>query len=804
MRVTVRIGCGGINCAPLSLMNQGLSFIPRLTLIAAVVSLSPVTPTALHAQVGLPVAPTSQKIVKDVQIVFKGGAKLDENRVRSQMATREGQPFSDEAIERDIRALYATGAIENLDIRAVDVAGGVRVIVEISGRGGISELNFVGNTAFDDSRLGKEIEINVGDPVDDIKLTAAQQRILEMYEKKGFSEVTITYDVTPSVREGFSTVTFKIDEGARGVINDIRFEGNTAISSRKLRSNLKSKEHHFWNLWGKAGKLQNDALQEDIKIVEQAFQDEGYVYAKVVEVRREPVSAKKLDLVFVIQEGGKYDVSGVSISGNTIFQNDVLMAGIQTEPGFPYVASFIDADQKRIQDYYGSRGYADTRVETSLIETGPGQIKVAFNILEGPKSFINKVNISGNSATEDRVIRRELPFAPGEELNTVKIAAGKSRLEGLGYFGSVDVRNNPSGAEGYKDVDITVTEQSTGTVNFGAGFTSIDSLTGFLTVTQTNFDISDWKDFRGAGQRFNASIRGGALTRNVSVSWTEPWFMGRELELTVQAFYQSQFFLSDKYDQTNLGASVGLRKKTGEHSYLQGTLTLQQVEIDNINPAATALIRSEAGTYVQSKIDVAWVHDTRDNLFLTRRGHKFEVGLMASAMDVEAYGINFGGQQYFNLVGDSILFLEGSFKHLENYGGARVPIFERLFLGGPNNLRGFGFRQAGPRETTGEPLGGLTSVNATAEYTVPVNIIGAHADKAPRFAVFGDIGSISGAVGSFVGNGDIYSDIGIGVRFIVPMLGPAPIRLDYAVPMDRDQFSGSNGGRWQFNMGYRF
>jgi len=785
-------------------MNQGFSFIPRLTFLALAVSITTLTPVSLQAQIGMPIAPASRKIVRDVQFIFKGGAKVDEARLRSQMSTREGQPLSDELVERDIRALYGTGIVENLDIRAVDVPGGVRVIVEVSGRGGVGEIIFVGNSAFDGDRLRKETEIKIGDPVDDIKLTEAQKKIVEMYEKKGFTEVAITYDVTPSTREGFSTVAFKIDEGARGIINDIRFEGNTAISSRKLRQKLKSSEHHFWNLWGKAGKLKNDELQEDIKTIELAFQDEGYVYAKVLEVRREPVSAKKLDLVFVIQEGGRYDVSGVSLSGNTIFQSDTLMAGIKTEPNFPYVASFVQADEKRIRDYYGSRGYADARVETSLLETGPGQVKVAFNIYEGTKSYINKVNISGNAHTEDRVIRRELPFAPGEELNTVKIAAGKSRLEGLGYFGAVDVRNNPAGAEGFKDVDITVAEQSTGTVNFGAGFTSIDSITGFLSVTQTNFDILDWKDFRGAGQRFNANLQGGALRRNATISWTEPWFLGRELELTLQAFYQGQFFLTDKYDQNNAGMAASLRKRTGEHSFILGTLTLQQVEIANLNPASSALIRSEAGSFVQSKVDISWVHDTRDNLFLIRRGHKLEAGISVSALDVETYGVNLGGQQYYNLVGDSILSFEGYFRHVQNWGGSRVPIFDRLFLGGANDLRGFGFRGAGPREATGEPIGGLTSVYATAEYNVPVNIIGAHADKAPRLAVFGDIGSISGANGSIVGNGDIYSDIGLGLRFIVPFLGPAPVRLDYAIPMDRDQFSGSSSGRWQFNLGYKF
>ena len=169
--------------------------------------------------------------------------------------------------------------------------------------------------------------------------------------------------------------------------------------------------------------------------------------------------------------------------------------GIDTRAG-----SFVKADEKMVQDYYGSRGYADARVDTSLVDAGPGQIKVLYRLTEGTKSFLRKVNISGNSVTKDHVIRRELPFAPGEEMNTVKIDAGKQRLENMNYFSAVDFRNNPTGQEGTKDVDVTVSEQSTGTINFGAGFSSIDSLVGFLDLTQTNFDLFDWPGLRGGGQ----------------------------------------------------------------------------------------------------------------------------------------------------------------------------------------------------------------------------------------------------------------------------------------------------------------
>jgi len=783
-------------------MNHGTSTLSRLTLLFVVaITLLTATTQQARAQAGLPAAPAVKKIVQDVQVVIKGAVKLDENRIRSQLSTRVGQPFSNESVERDIRALYSTGAVENLDIRAVDVAGGVKVIVEIIGRGGIAEINFIGNTAIDNSKLRKDIAVKVGDPVDDIKLSAAQQKIVEVYEKKGFSDVIASYDITPSAREGFSTVTFKIDEGARGIIHDIRFEGNTAIKSRVLRGSIKSQEHHIWNLWGKKGKLSNQDLQEDIKKIEQAFQDKGYVYAKVTEVRREPVSSKQMDLVYVINEGAKYDVSAVKITGNTIFTTEVLMQGIKTEPGFPYVGSFIKADEKMVQDYYGSRGYADARVETSILETGAGQVAVAYNITEGTKSYISKVNISGNSVTKDEVIRRELPFAPGEELNTVKIEAGKSRLQNLNYFSSVDIRNTPTTATGYKDVDINVQEQSTGTVNFGAGFSSIDSITGFIQVTQTNFDIRDWKDFRGGGQRFNTNIRAGALRRDVTVSWTEPWFLGRELALTVEAFYHNLYYLSNFFNQVNVGVSSGLRKRLGEHSYIESTYTLQQIKIGGIASGASALIAQEAGSYLQSKIDTNFVHDTRDSVFITRSGHKIEAGILLSGLggDVPVYGGNIGGQQYFNLPGDTILSFEGMFRVVNSWNSNRVPIFERQFLGGANNLRGFTYRHAGPKDNTGEPIGGLTSIYASSEFSVPVHIT-ANTEKSPRVVVFGDVGSIGGATGAAYGNGAIYSDAGIGLRLFLPV---GPIRVDYAVPIGKDATSG-NGGRFQFNMGYKF
>lgn len=776
----------------------------------------------VNAQVSLDSpASTGKSIVRDVQVVFKGAATLDANRVKAQMATRVGEPYTDESVERDIRTLYATGSVENVDIQSVNVAGGVRVVVTLSGRGGIGEISFLGNGAIDNDKLRKEIEVKVGDSVDDARLTAAQQKIRELYEKKGFSDVLVTYDVTPSTKDGFSSVIFKIEEGSRGLIGDIRFEGNNAISSRALKGKIKSKEKTFYRLWGKAGKLDNQTVIDDVKSIEQAFQDEGYVYVKVG-YRRDPIDEKSTALVFEINEGGKYDVASVDLQGVTVFTKDELTPAIRTESGYAYSGSDVRGDEKMILDYYGSRGYADARVDTQLTDAGPGKLNVVYAVTEGTKSFIRKVNISGNIKTKDEVIRRELPFAPGDPLNTVQLETAQTTLENMNYFDGkgdanpLTIRPVSTEVDGFKDVEVNVAEKPTGSVNFGAGFSSVDSLVGFVDVTQTNFDISDWGDFRGAGQRFNMNIRYGIRTSSFNTSWTEPWFLGQKLALTVSLFYQNLFYLSNRYDQINAGASVSLRKPIGQHAYLEGTYTLQQTTIDvDQGPSdnTTQLIRDEDGDYLVSKLELNFVHDTRDSVFITRKGHKFEAGIMGAGLggDIEAFGANIGGQQFFHLPGDTILSFEGMARYVDGSGGrdGRLPIFERQFLGGAYNLRGFDYRDAGPKDVTGEPIGGNVSLFGSVEYSFPII-------EKVRGAVFWDVGMVqsdltaaSGSTGGIrnggpiIGDGEIYSNVGIGVRMFLPV---GPIRLDLGLPIVKpsdDNFVG-NSPRFQFNMGYRF
>ncbi|RBP47426.1 Beta-barrel assembly machine subunit BamA [Roseimicrobium gellanilyticum] len=739
-----------------------------------------------QAEAALP----AKKVVRSVQVISAGGAQIDENRIKANMGTRAGAPFEEEVVERDIKNLYATGLVESVDITTQDAAGGVNVIVKVTGRGAIGEVAFTGNTVYDADRLRKEVEVKINEPVEESKLFTGANKIRELYNKKGFADVGVEYKLESLPTAGFVRVVYHINEGSRGIIHDIRFEGLTAVKESALRSKLKLKEKRIWHLWGKAGKLNNDDLQEDIRTVERAVQDRGYVYAKVVQVRREPVGGDKIDLVYVVDEGKQYSVSDVAIEGNTVFTSDELNPALIMEGGAAYSATDISADEKMLSEYYGSRGYADARIDTSVIPAGADSVKILYRITEGEKSYIRKINIEGNTKTQDRVIRRELAFAPGEEFNTVRIERSRSRLTNMGYFSAVDFRNNPTGTPGYKDIDITVTEQSTGSINVGAGFSSIDSLVGFFSLTQTNFDITNWPNFTGGGERFNIDIRAGDKRRDFSISWVQPWLFGHRLSFGVDLFYRDLYYLSDVYDQREYGASFNLRKPIGEHAYVEGVFTSRQVEIMDVDDDASQIIKDEEGEYFQNKIDFSLVHDTRDSVYLTTKGHKVQLGAMVSAGgDVDAYGFSLEGAQYFSLPYNMIFSLEGALRAVD---GDDVPIFERLFLGGANNLRGFDYRDVGPKDENGEPIGGLTSAYMSAELTFPII-------EKVRGAVFYDVGMVSGD--SYDWGGDVNSDVGIGLRLY--FLPTGPIRLDFGIPVQADEDNDSSG-QFNFNLGYRF
>jgi outer membrane protein insertion porin family len=421
---------------------------------------------------------------------------------------------------------------------------------------------------------------------------------------------------------------------------------------------------------------------------------------------------------------------------------------------------------------------------------------VHYNVEEGTRSFVNRVNIEGNTRTKDKVIRREVLVAPGDVFNTVRVDTTKKRLENLGYFAKVETYPEDTDIPGRKDLTVLVQEKRTGSLSFGGGFSTVDKLVGFAELTQGNFDLFNWPSFTGGGQKFRLRLQYGTERKDFILAVTEPYFLDRRLALTGQAFYTEANYLSSEYDQRNYGFTLEMRKPINAYTYGSLGYTVQDIDIFNVDPNASEFIQSQKGSFVESKVFSSVVFDSRDNPLLSRRGQRitFSPAIAGGFLggDTQIYAFDLEGSQYFRLPKDTILLINGEIATVSQWGsGSDVPIFERLFLGGSNNLRGFPFREVGPKDEFGEPKGGKSMARATLEWTFPI------IEKA-RGAIFYDTGFVNSDPWSF-GFNHMASDVGVGLRLDLPI---GPLRLDYGYPVMRDGYNG--GGHFNFNVGYQF
>jgi outer membrane protein insertion porin family len=818
------------------------------------------TPASLHGQQE---APT----VRSVDVQYSGPATVSKDAILAQMRTAVGQPYSDSTVEDDIRNLYKTGTIQNVRIFAQPEGDGVKVIVAVQTRQVLRELVIDGARRVSAKKLRKEIGVRLNAPVNEDDLQKARQKIVDRYQSKGFTDITVDFRVEPiDESRGTARVIYTITEGAKGAVSRIHFEGNEHFSERLLRKQMKTRGKTMISFVDKSGRLDEVQLQQDLDSVKEFYQNHGYVDVEVQEARRERKRGPLL-ITVGIKEGTLYHVKKLSFTGYKQTTEEKIRKVIKMKEGAVYSPKQLHDDAKALADNYGSGGYVDLIVLPQGAPAGPGLIDVHYKIEEGNRSFVERINIIGNTRTKDKVIRREVLIAPGDVFNTVRVETTKKRLENLGYFTKVETYPEETGVEGRKDLVVLVEEKRTGSLNFGAGYSTVDQLIGFVELTQGNFDITNWPGLTGAGQKFRAKAQIGSSRQDFVVAVTEPYFLDQKLSLGGQLFYSEASYLSSAYDQRNYGLSLELRKPLISWMYAVLGYSLQNYEIFNVANHVSPAILAEEGTTTKSQVSTSLVWDRRDNPFLTRKGERISISSYVSGGplqgDEQIYGFDIEATKYFRFPGDLILLFDVEAATVDVWNKPEttnipgftgfvfdingvpvvdpanppatlsekvpvrvptVPIFDRLYLGGSNNLRGFRFRDISPKDFNGQPIGGQSMARSTVELTFPI------IEKA-RGAIFYDAGFVNVDPWDFSNetivvprglnaqasakyarlNGLPYvltpkqtfdsfgSDFGIGVRLDLPI---GPLRLDYGYPLNR---AGNTGhGHLNFSVGYQF
>src|SRR5437762_1050270 len=740
--------------------------------------------------------PQGPPIVRSIEVEYTGPGTVSKERILAQIRTRVGQPYSNEVVEQDIAALYKTGSIQNVRIFAQPQGDGLRVMVAVQTRSILREIVIDGAERVKAQRLRKEIKLKLNQPVNEQQLEEARQKIIEIYQGRGFTDVSVQFRIDPiDEKRGTSRVVYTVNEGVRGGVSRINFEGNTHFSAKLLRKQMKTRGRTPIYFLEKSGRLDEVQLKQDLDKIREFYQDHGYIDVEIKDVSKDRTEKGPMINTIVIVEGPQYHVRKLSITGYQNTTEQKIRVLLKMKEGSVYSPKQLRDDAKAVADAYGSGGYVDLVVQPEGTPAGPALIDVHYSIEEGVRSFVNRVNIEGNTRTKDKVIRREVLVAPGDVFNTVRVDITKKRLENLGYFAKVETYPEDTDVPGRKDLTILVQEKRTGSLSFGGGFSTIDQLVGFVELTQGNFDLFNWPSFTGGGQKFRVRIQYGTQRRDFILTLTEPYFLDRRLSLTGQLFYNEANYLSALYDQRNYGVMFELRKPINSYMYLTLGYTLQDVDIFNVAGSAPDFIQSQQGSFVESKIFSSIVVDSRDNALLSHRGQRITFSPMIAGGflggDTQIYGLDLEGSQYFHLPKDLILLINGEIATVNQWGnGTEVPIFERLFLGGSNNLSGFPVREVGPQEN-GEPIGGQSMARTTVELTFPI------IEKA-RGAVFYDTGFVNSDSWSF-GFNHIASDIGIGLRLDLPI---GLLRFDYGYPIQRDGYNG--GGHFNFNVGYQF
>jgi outer membrane protein insertion porin family len=742
------------------------------------------------------VARQGPPIVRSIDVQYTGPATISRERILAQMRTKIGLPYSDTVAENDIRAIYNTGQVQNVRIFGQPEGDGVKVIVAVQTRTMLNEIQIDGATRISPKKLRKNLGVKLNTPLREEDLEKGRQKIAETYQAHGFNDVEVTFRVEAiDAIRGTSRAIYTVNEGIKGSVSTVRFEGNTHFSDGVLRKQMKTRQKTLFSFVDKSGRLDETQLQDDLQKVREFYQNHGYIDVAVRDVTKQRTSSGALQIVIAIDEGPQYHVGKLTFVGYKATNEQKLRAVVKMKEGSVYSAKAIKDDAKALADAYGSGGYVDLTIVPETSEAHDRLIDITYKIDEGQRSYVERISISGNTRTKDKVIRREVLIAPGDIFNTVRVETSKKRLENLGYFSKVDTFPVDTEVEGRKYLDIQVEEKRTGSLNFGAGFSTVDSLIGFIELTQGNFDITNWPSLTGGGQKFRIRLQGGTERKDVELALTEPWFLDRPISVGFTAFYHEANYLSSIYDQRNYGFSLDVRK--GIRPFLYGSLGYRLESIDTFNVALSASpqLVAETGPSTKSVFTANLTWDRRDNPFLTRSGERitYTWWVAGPGGTEQIYGFDVEASKYWRLPWDTILLINAEVAGVDRWGDQTklVKIYDRLFLGGSNNLRGFDFRDVGPKDRNGEPLGGQSMARATIEWTFPI------VEKA-RGALFYDTGFVNTNPWDYNFN-NVASDIGFGLRLDLPI---GPLRVDYGIPL---QQAGNHGsGKFNFNVGYQF
>ncbi|MCZ8124702.1 MAG: outer membrane protein assembly factor BamA [Magnetospirillum sp.] len=733
------------------------------------------------------------------EIRVEGTQRIAPETVRSYVTLQPGDALDPEGLDRSLKALFGTGLFADVALRQEGGALVVRVVENPI----VNRIAFEGNRRLKDEQITPEITLKPRTVFTRAKIQADVKRLQDIYRRTGRFAATVEPKII-QLPQNRVDVVFEIDEGAITGIQRINFVGNRSFADGTLREQIQTRESRWYRFLSSDDVYDPDRLSFDRELLRKYYLSYGYADFRVVSAIAELTPDREgFQVTFTLDEGERYRFGKIDVvSQIRDLKREDLIDRVAPSEGSWYDADKVEATVTGLSDFAAQRGFAFAEVRPRVSRDREARtISVIFEVQEGPRVYVERINIVGNVRTTDKVIRRELTLVEGDALNTAKLRRSRDRIRGLQFFDRVEITNVPGDAPDRSVVNVEVQEKSTGEVSFGVGYSTSDGPLLDVSLRERNL--------LGRGQDIRV---GGTLSgrrQQVDFSFTHPYFMDRNMSVGLDAFrMQRDFQRESGYDYRTTGVVPRLSYPITEFLAQEVRYTLRNDEITNVAAGASTIVQDAAGSIVLSSVGHSTLYDRRDDRQDPTDGYFLRLSNDVAGAGGNAKFLRSGlaAGFFYPVAPEYVLAFSGEAGHIFGLSDDRVRLQHRYFLGG-DNLRGFRSQGVGPRDrATGGAIGGNTFYVGTAELQFPTGLPREFGLRGSFFTEAGSLWSFDrpgagrpGATAAVDDDSTLRVSAGAGLLWRSPF---GPIRVSVARAIQKQEYDRTELLRFQF--GSRF
>jgi len=724
------------------------------------------------------------KQAKVMNVSVSGNKRIESDAISKVIQIKAGDAYSVRSLSEDLNRIYQMGYFEDVRVEAEESAGGKAIVFKVQEKPTIRKVRFKGNTIYNEKELLENLDIRSGSILNIFKVKSNLKKIETLYKKKNYHNAQVSYQIE-DLKNNQADLEFVISEGNKLRIQTIAFEGNTVFDAKALKKIMSTSEKGFFSFITSSGDLDSDKLSQDKEALTAFYQNHGYLHARVSDPETKYVQ-DGIEVTFKISEGPRYKVGAVTVSGDVEDEGALKIKLALIKEAY-FSRETVRKDVLTLMDLYTDQGYANADISTKIDEKADTHVVgIDYHIRKGPQISFEKILISGNRKTRDKVIRRELRVYEQELFSGKRLKRSIRNLYRLDYFEDVKVQTVKGSAEDRMVLKIDVKEKSTGMFSIGAGYSSEDDLFFMGEITQRNLF--------GRGQVLSLQAHVGGTSDRYNLSFTEPWLFDIPLSARMDVYRWIKDYDTYDKDATGGGLRFGYPVWSDYLRFLIG-YAYEVSTIEDIQEDAPPGIKEFEGTNTQSSVSTELRWDSRNRIFNPTEGSEHSISVEYAGFGGDIAFTKYIGQTgwYFPVYKGTVGFLHAKAGYVRENSEGRLPDWERFYLGGISSLRGFKWRTVSPTDENGIKIGGDKFVQFNAEYLVPLF---------PDMGIYGVAFFDTGNAYNNDENIDLSNmreSAGLGFRWFSPV---GPIRLEYGLVLDR--LEGESSGRWEFSMSTGF